>query len=60
MNAFVSEAGYEFDKKKLMEYNHMGFGGPPVVVETDEEANELLQKIELESAIGNEYYFFFV
>lgn len=49
----VSEAGYEFDKKKLLEYNHMSFGGPPATVESDEEANELLRHIEEESAIGN-------
>lgn len=31
----------------------MSFGGPPVTVESIEEANELLQKNEKESAIGN-------
>ncbi|KAG2409296.1 uncharacterized protein HKW66_Vig0041180 [Vigna angularis] len=46
------EAGYEFDKKKLLEYNHMSFGGPPATVESDEEANELLRHIEEESAIA--------
>ncbi|CAJ2650366.1 unnamed protein product [Trifolium pratense] len=45
------EAGYEFDNNKLLEYNHMSFGGPPVVVQTNEEANELLKNIQLESAI---------
>jgi hypothetical protein len=50
---FVIEVGYEFDSNKLLEYNHMSFGGPPVVVKTEEEANELLKNIQLESAIGN-------
>ncbi|XP_054806779.1 uncharacterized protein LOC129309288 [Prosopis cineraria] len=45
------ELGYDFDKEKLLEYNHMSFGGPPVTVESIEEANELLQKNEKESAI---------
>jgi len=31
----------------------MSFGGPPVTVESDEEANDLLRHIEEESAIGN-------
>ncbi|KAJ1393909.1 NusB/RsmB/TIM44 [Sesbania bispinosa] len=48
------EAGYEFDKGKLLEYNHMSFGGPPVSVESDEEANELLRNIEKESDIEAE------
>lgn len=55
MCLFAIEVGYEFNKEKLLEYNHMSFGGPPVIVETDEEANELLRNIQLESAIGNEY-----
>ncbi|KAK2434370.1 antitermination NusB domain-containing protein [Trifolium repens] len=48
------EVGYEFDSNKLLEYNHMSFGGPPVVVKTEEEANELLKNIQLESAIEEE------
>ncbi|XP_028759621.1 uncharacterized protein LOC114718469 [Neltuma alba] len=48
------ELGYDFDKEKLLEYNHMSFGGPPVTVESIEEANELLQKNEKESAIEAE------
>ncbi|AES90028.1 antitermination NusB domain protein, putative [Medicago truncatula] len=48
------EVGYEFNKEKLLEYNHMSFGGPPVIVETDEDANELLRNIQLESAIEEE------
>lgn len=54
MCLFVIEVGYEFNKEKLLEYNHMSFGGPPVIVETDEDANELLRNIQLESAIGND------
>ncbi|WOG82829.1 hypothetical protein DCAR_0101997 [Daucus carota subsp. sativus] len=37
------EAGYEFDKAALMEYNHMSFGGPPVSADTIEEADRLMQ-----------------
>ena len=48
-----SEPGYEFDKEKLLGYNHMSFGGPPITVESVEEANELLENDERESAIGN-------
>ncbi|CAL5213026.1 unnamed protein product [Lathyrus oleraceus] len=48
------ETGYEFKKEKLLEYNLMNFGEPPVVVKTDEEANELLRNIELETAIEEE------
>lgn len=50
--SYNSEPGYEFDKTSLMEYNHMSFGGPPVTVETTEEADELLRKDEKDSAIG--------
>lgn len=48
------EPGYEFDKASLLEYNHMSFGGPPVTAETIEEADELLQNDEKESAIEAE------
>ncbi|CAI8617639.1 unnamed protein product [Vicia faba] len=48
------EIGYEFNKEKLLEYNHMNFGGPPVVVETYEEENELLRNIQLDAAIEEE------
>ncbi|KAG5073665.1 hypothetical protein JHK84_054896 [Glycine max] len=48
------EAGYKFNEEKLLEYNHMSFGGPPVTVGSDEEANELLRHIEEESAIEAE------
>lgn len=46
------EPGYEFDRASLLEYNPMSFGGPPVTVETVEEADELLHNDEKESAIG--------
>lgn len=39
----IREAGYEFDKAALMEYNHMSFGGPPVSAHTVEEADKLMQ-----------------
>lgn len=48
------EPGYEFDRASLLEYNPMSFGGPPVTVETVEEADELLRKDEKESAIEAE------
>ncbi|XP_050219911.1 uncharacterized protein LOC126670261 [Mercurialis annua] len=48
------EAGYEFDKTSLLEYNHMSFGGPPVTTETVEEADELLRSDEKESAVEAE------
>ncbi|XP_050278989.1 uncharacterized protein LOC126720525 [Quercus robur] len=48
------EPGYEFDKASLLEYNHMCFGGPPVTVETVEEADELLSNDEKETAIEAE------
>lgn len=50
------ESGYEFDKTSLMEYNHMSFGGPPVTVETIEEADELLRKDERDSTIGKRLF----
>ncbi|KAL6203858.1 PREDICTED: uncharacterized protein LOC101311171 [Fragaria vesca subsp. vesca] len=48
------EPGYEFDKASLLEYNPMSFGGPPVTVQTVEEADELLLTDEKESAIEAE------
>ncbi len=44
---------YEFDKASLLSYNYMSFGGPPVTVDTIEEADQLLRDNEKESAIGN-------
>ncbi|WCJ28787.1 antitermination NusB domain-containing protein [Euphorbia peplus] len=48
------ESGYEFDNTSLMNYNHMSFGGPPVTVETVEEADELFRSDEKESAVEAE------
>ncbi|XP_056165447.1 uncharacterized protein LOC115689856 isoform X1 [Syzygium oleosum] len=48
------EPGYEFDKASLLEYNHMSFGGPPITTDTTEEADELMQIDEKESAIEAE------
>ncbi|KAB1227721.1 hypothetical protein CJ030_MR1G004251 [Morella rubra] len=48
------EPGYEFDKASLLAYNHMSFGGPPISVETIEEARELLSNNEQESAVEAE------
>lgn len=33
----------------------MSFGGPPITVETAEEADELLRKDEKDSAIGKQF-----
>lgn len=49
----ILEPGYEFDSASLLEYNHMSFGGPPVTVDTVEEADKLLHSDEKESALGN-------
>ena len=58
----IAEPGYEFDKTLLTKYNHMSFGGPPVTVETVEEADELNRNEDKESAIGKhpkfQYSFF--
>ncbi|KZV38758.1 Antitermination NusB domain-containing protein isoform 1 [Dorcoceras hygrometricum] len=43
------ESGYEFDKASLVAYDHMSFGGPPVTVQTSEEAEELLRNDQKES-----------
>ncbi|XP_057419778.1 uncharacterized protein LOC130713972 [Lotus japonicus] len=48
------EAGYQFDQRKLLEYNPMSFAGPPVTVQSEEEANELLRNIEKESDLEAE------
>ncbi|KAL5563806.1 hypothetical protein UlMin_033553 [Ulmus minor] len=48
------EPGYEFDKASLLQYNHMSFGGPPVTVETVEEADKLMRDDDKESAIEAE------
>ncbi|KAG0448574.1 hypothetical protein HPP92_027765 [Vanilla planifolia] len=41
--------GYAFDKASLLQYDHMSFAGEPIQAETEEEAEELLQKNEKES-----------
>ncbi|KAF9591274.1 hypothetical protein IFM89_003225 [Coptis chinensis] len=48
------EPGYEFNKSTLLEYNHMNFAGDPVSTQTEEEAEELLRVVEMESAIEAE------
>lgn len=48
-----SEPGYVFDKAVLLQYNHMSFGGAPVEVETEEEAEELMLQNDKDSANGN-------
>ncbi|KAL8546724.1 hypothetical protein ACS0TY_006447 [Phlomoides rotata] len=48
------EIGYEFDKRCLVEYDHMSFGGPPVTTETTEEADEILRNDQKESDIEAE------
>lgn len=45
--------GYDFDKAKLLEYDHMSFGGAPINAGTEEEAEDLLLRNERESAVGN-------
>uniref|UniRef100_A0A7C8ZV38 NusB/RsmB/TIM44 domain-containing protein n=1 Tax=Opuntia streptacantha TaxID=393608 RepID=A0A7C8ZV38_OPUST len=45
------ELDYEFDRRSLLRYNHMGFGGSPVCAATVEEAEQLLSQFEAESAI---------
>ncbi|KAG6489490.1 hypothetical protein ZIOFF_050761 [Zingiber officinale] len=48
------EPGYVFDKVVLLQYNHMSFGGAPVEVETEEEAEELMLQNDKDSANGNQ------
>lgn len=54
------EAGYEFDKAALMEYNHMSFGGPPVSAHTVEEADKLMQSDIKVSELGNFLQSFYI
>ncbi|KAL6519638.1 hypothetical protein OROHE_017328 [Orobanche hederae] len=54
LNSRRETGGYEFDKKSLMEYDHMKFGGPPVTTETAEEADEILRNNQKESDIEAE------
>lgn len=44
------DPGYVFDKDSLLRYDHMSFGGAPVEVETEEEADKLILKNEEDSA----------
>ncbi|CAA7399204.1 unnamed protein product [Spirodela intermedia] len=46
--------GYDFDKAKLLEYDHMSFGGAPINAGTEEEAEDLLLRNERESAVEAE------
>ncbi|KAG9151852.1 hypothetical protein Leryth_002116 [Lithospermum erythrorhizon] len=48
------EPGFEFNKASLTEYNNMSFGGPPVTVETTEEADVLQEQDDKESLIEEE------
>ncbi|XP_052199864.1 uncharacterized protein LOC127806537 [Diospyros lotus] len=45
------EPGFLFDKTLLTKYNQMSFAGPPVTVDTVEEADELIRKDNEESEI---------
>ncbi|PUZ37709.1 hypothetical protein GQ55_9G142200 [Panicum hallii var. hallii] len=44
------EPGYVFDKACLLSYNHMSFGGGPLEVGTEEEAEKLTSQNEMDSA----------
>ncbi|TKV92200.1 hypothetical protein SEVIR_9G149000v4 [Setaria viridis] len=44
------EPGYVFDKACLLSYNHMSFGGGPLEVGTEEEAEKLTSQNEKDSA----------
>lgn len=44
------DPGYVFDKGSLLRYDHMSFGGAPLGVGTEEEADELTLKNERDSA----------
>jgi hypothetical protein len=50
-----SEPGFVFDKACLLSYNHMSFGGGPLEVGTEEEAEKLTSQNEKDSANGNNY-----
>ncbi|KAL6511146.1 hypothetical protein OROGR_022270 [Orobanche gracilis] len=54
LNARREIGGYEFDKESLLKYDHMKFGGPPVMTETAEEADEILLNNQEESDIEAE------
>lgn len=44
------DPGYVFDKETLLHYDHMSFGGAPLQVDTEEEADKLILKNEVDSA----------
>ncbi|KAJ1294322.1 hypothetical protein BS78_01G137800 [Paspalum vaginatum] len=44
------EPGFVFDKASLLSYNHMSFGGGPLEVGTEEEAEKLTSQNEKDSA----------
>ncbi|WOL19623.1 hypothetical protein Cni_G28425 [Canna indica] len=44
------EPGFVFNKAVLLQYDHMSFGGAPVEVGTEEEAEELMQQNDKDSA----------
>lgn len=45
------ELEYKFDRRSLLQYNHMSFGGSPVRAATMEEEEQLLSEFEAETAI---------
>lgn len=45
------ELDYKFDQSSLLQYDHKSVGGPPVTVDTMEEAEQLLSQFEADSAI---------
>ncbi|KAJ8422801.1 hypothetical protein Cgig2_024569 [Carnegiea gigantea] len=45
------ELEYKFDRRSLLQYNHMSFGGSPVRAATVEEEEQLLSEFEAETAI---------
>lgn len=51
-----AEPGYVFDKACVVNYNHMSFGGGPLEVGTEEEAEKLMSQNEKDSANGNNFF----
>lgn len=49
----LPEPGYVFNKAILVQYDHMSFGGAPVEVGTEEEAEGLMLQNDKDSANGN-------
>jgi hypothetical protein len=48
-----SEPGFVFNKACLLNYNHMSFGGGPLEVGTEQEAEKLASQNDKDSANGN-------